>query len=226
MLGITSSFSRLAFNVLQPVGRGFHTASPLCFQLSCVDNATMTKRKTKKDPNQQRGKDDRRRRKLAKALRKMEKKDRQPRPIAEIEVPPELMKEMMMRKRDLPVSEEVKEERIYLLKDWARFAGTRYKNEIWFQDRLLTSQQRALDQLRNESEELYVEAIQFDPSLVPFQFRGPTQTPAIPGFIQDGSYEETTRKFEVVYDDMETFLKQITARTRKTKKKKHDDDED
>ena len=49
---------------------------------------------------------------------------------------------------------------------------------------LCNEYQEALDQLRHESLELYLEAIQFDPELIPFQASGPTLTPAIKDYIQ------------------------------------------
>ena len=53
-------------------------------------------------------KDDRRRRRLVKALRKMEKKPRQPKPIVELEVPPSLHMEAKLRQRNADVPEEVR----------------------------------------------------------------------------------------------------------------------
>ena len=46
----------------------------------------MTKAKRRGDPGQEKAKEDRRRKRLAKALKKMEKKERQPKPLSECEV--------------------------------------------------------------------------------------------------------------------------------------------
>ena len=78
----------------------------------------------------------------------MEKKDRQPKPLIECEVPMSLHKETLERTRGIIPSEEVKEERIYLTKDWARYTFTRHHNELWKQDRIQLTQQIALDELR------------------------------------------------------------------------------
>ena len=37
--------------------------------------------------------------------------------------------------------------------------------------------------------------------------------------MQDGDYVETTKKFEVQYENMEEYLKKLVARQRKKKKK-------
>ena len=46
----------------------------------------MTKKKRKSDPNAEKSKDERRKKRVAKALKKMQKKERQPKPLIECEV--------------------------------------------------------------------------------------------------------------------------------------------
>ena len=48
--------------------------------------SAMTQKKRRSDPGQEKAKEDRRRKRLAKALKKMDKKDRQPKPLSECEV--------------------------------------------------------------------------------------------------------------------------------------------
>ena len=48
--------------------------------------SAMTQKKRRQDPGQEKAKEDKRRRRLAKALKKMEKKERQPKPLSECEV--------------------------------------------------------------------------------------------------------------------------------------------
>ena len=86
-------------------------------------------------------------------------------------------------------------------------------------DKNLISQQLALDELRAESLQLYQAAVQIDESLLPFKAEGPTRTPPIPNYIQDGEYEDVTKSFQVQYPDMKEFLKQITMSSRVMKKK-------
>jgi hypothetical protein len=66
-------------------------------------------------------------------------------------------------------------------------------------DLVIMSQQNALDVLREESEELYMEAIQPDASLVPFRCSGPTRTPPIPGHL--GSILQNSISVETFSDN-------------------------
>ena len=135
---------------------------------------------------QLKAKEERRRKRLAKALRKMEKKERLPKPLIECEVPIQLHKERAERVRTVAVSPEEEETRVLHMKDWARYLYSRNHNEIWEQDRILISQQAALEELKKESVALYDAAIQFDPDLVPLSFKGPVRSPPIKNYIQVG----------------------------------------
>ena len=82
----------------------------------------------------------------------MERKDRQPKPLIECEVPMSLHKEAGERTRGVVLSEEINEERIHLMKDWSRFAYVRHHNELWKQDTIQLTQQMALVELRKVRE--------------------------------------------------------------------------
>jgi large subunit ribosomal protein L40 len=55
---------------------------------------------------------------------------------------------------------ETIEERALLYKEWARYKRKQNVNNMQMIDRLVFAQQKALDELRQESEELYQAAIQ------------------------------------------------------------------
>lgn len=59
-----------------------------------------------------------------------------------------------------PLSTEEKESRILLQKKWNRYKSQQYLADVQTIDSIIQSQQKALDELRAESEELYQEAIQ------------------------------------------------------------------
>lgn len=64
-------------------------------------------------------------------------------------------------------------------------------------DELRQSQERALEELRNESEELYLEAIQPDLALINFKTKGPVATPPINDYNSpDGEYLDISKKWE------------------------------
>jgi len=178
-----------------------------------------------------RKKEEKRKIRLKKALRKLGKKERLPKPLSSdsIEPPLHLLKQRDIRSRqDLtPITEEIEEERIEIVKEWSRFSKNRHRHEIQQIDRMLYSQKAALEKLRELDQNLYKMAIQIDNNLVPFNAKGPLSTPPIPEYIQDGEYEDVTRKYEVKYDNMETFLREVIKNTRaKRSKKKTDEDEE
>ena len=125
-----------------------------------------------------------------------------------------------------PITEEIEEERIEILKEWCKFSMIRHRNEIQQIDRMLYSQKAALEKLRELDQNLYKMAIQIDNNLVPFNAKGPLSTPPIPEYIQDGEYEDVTRKYEVKYDNMESFLREVIKNNRAKKKKKTADEDE
>ena len=65
------------------------------------------------------------------------------------------------RSRNLPpVPPEVAELRILLNKEYCYYKLLQYRQDMLTMDNILYSQQKALEELRKESEELYNEAIQ------------------------------------------------------------------
>jgi large subunit ribosomal protein L40 len=68
---------------------------------------------------------------------------------------------LRFRVRSLPqISSDVQENRAILEKQWAAYKKNQRLDAIQMLDRISFAQQRALDELRNESEELYQEAMQ------------------------------------------------------------------
>jgi len=184
--------------------------------------------KSKADPMVLKAREEKRQKRLRKALTKMERKDRLPKPLIENELPIEVRNELNARQRHEAESKtlsDVVERRELIMKDWSRFTGKRHRAEIANIDRMIVAQQKALEALRGENRELYLAAIQPDDSLVNYKALGPTRTPPIPEYLQDGDYLETTKKFEVKYDNMEEYLKHLVSK-RKRKKKVEDNEDD
>ncbi|KFM77867.1 39S ribosomal protein L40, mitochondrial, partial [Stegodyphus mimosarum] len=62
--------------------------------------------------------------------------------------------------------------------------------------RITDAQERALDALKEASPELYEQAVQPDPMLIPFTMMGPVETPPIEGFdYPDGEYINVTKEY-------------------------------
>jgi hypothetical protein len=94
-----------------------HSSAPL-------SAAPGKKKKSKADPMLTKSREEKRQKRLQKALKKMEKKSRLPKPFKEMEVTMEMRSTLEQRKRNVVVAgEEVQEKRALLMKDWSRFSG-------------------------------------------------------------------------------------------------------
>ena len=103
------------------------------------------------------------------------------------------------RKRETPdVPYEEQERRALLQKRWARHRFQEHVKETHLIKALLGVQQRALQELRDESEELYQQAVERDSNLFPFQANGPVHTPPIPGYTKDSPGWGVPWRFQAV----------------------------
>lgn len=181
------------------MSRNFSTLQgPLFFRASPILFAEPLKKKKRIDPMIIKQREERKRKRLEKMIRRLEKGARQEKPIDECEVPEEIINERASRIRQLkPPSEEIQNQRILLLKQWTSYSVKQHLADIKMCDRLVLSQQWALDQLKSESEELYNAAIQLDESLIPFRSKGPVETPPIESYDSpDGEYIDISKKWD------------------------------
>lgn len=63
------------------------------------------------------------------------------------------------RQRKVQVPENIHENRILLFKEWCKAKRKEWQSDIMLINRLIYSQQEALNELRSESEELYQAAV-------------------------------------------------------------------
>ncbi|PVD27611.1 hypothetical protein C0Q70_12775 [Pomacea canaliculata] len=156
------------------------------------------KKKRKLDPAIAQAREMKRRKKIEKQMKRLEKYGRRLKPIDEIEGEPKLKRELTLRARELPpLTQEETESHALLQKQWARYKFRQFVQEVHAISSILQEQDRALEELRFESPELYQMAIQVDDKLIPFSFKGPTKTPPIKGYeAQDGEYIDTTKTFD------------------------------
>jgi len=231
MTMLTRSFrTSLAIGSVQ---RSLFTGPVATFKATPVTLAMPAKRKKKVDPMQARMREERKRKKLQKAMRQLNKKERIPKPLREMEIDASLAEESQgVRKRpEVTLTEEQKEYRAFMVKEWNRFANRRHRHEIMEHDAILSARVRALNELREESFDLYAKAIKLDDRLLGFKAEGPTATPpplaskAEEEHLVDGHYEDTTRKYEVQYEDAKKHLDQMMSMQQKRKKKKKAEEE-
>ncbi|XP_045776219.1 39S ribosomal protein L40, mitochondrial [Maniola jurtina] len=199
-LQILKQLSRLTISSVSKVPLNTrHISSSAIVQFRITDQlwAEPLKKKKKVDPAIIKAREDRRRKKLEKQIRKLQKNARQLKPIEEIEPPLHLMDQMGKRKRPAVIlSAEETEARALLLKEWTRYKKQEYMTNVAQIDRIMSAQRRALDMLYEESEELYNEAIMPDLQLVPSSFIGTYATPPIKNYDSpDGEYIDVSKKW-------------------------------
>ncbi|ENN80091.1 hypothetical protein HUJ04_013074 [Dendroctonus ponderosae] len=193
---LISQFKRLCLPSVISAHRHISTDPNLFFRATPCLMAEPLKKKKKMDPAVVRAREERKKKRLEKQIRRLEKNTRQLKPIQECEVPLNLLDEKQARQRGISHSAELLEKRVLLEKRWANFKREQVLSDLQTIDRLLFCQQKALDELRNESEELYQEAIQFDFHLIPFTSVGPVETPAIENYdVPDGEYQDVSKKW-------------------------------
>lgn len=83
------------------------------------------------------------------------------------------------------------------MKKWAAYKAEQHLNDVKILDKLMISQEKALNELRFESEELYQQAIMPDIEMVPYIVKGPVFTPPIKNYhYVDGDYNNTTKLYD------------------------------
>ncbi|CAH1169680.1 unnamed protein product [Phaedon cochleariae] len=193
---IISRLSRIALHGPNRV-RNISTSTILQFRSTPVLLAEPLKKKKRLDPAVVRAREERKKKKIEKQIRRLEKSARTLKPIDECEVSIEIKDELGKRKRDLAaLSCELLEKRVELEKQWCQYRREQHLTDIQMLDRITNAQQKALDELKKESEELYQEAIQFDFHLMPFNSKGPVETPAVEEYdAPDGDYQDISKKW-------------------------------
>lgn len=198
VLNLLPALSRLSVRAIPGVRNISTCTDPLYFRVSSALLGEPLKKKKRIDPAIIKRREERKKKKMEKQIRRLQKLAKQLKPISELEVPQKLINEKEQRLRKIPpISEEETESRILLIKEWNKYKTQQHLANVQELDSILYSQQKALDELRTESEDLYQEAIQIDLGLLPYTAKGPLKTPAIESYDSpDGEYTDTTRKFD------------------------------
>ncbi|XP_060826860.1 large ribosomal subunit protein mL40 [Bombus pascuorum] len=170
---------------------------PLQFRATEILLGEPLKKKRKLDPAIIRAREERKKRKLQKRIRQLEKHTNHLKPIFEIDTLPQLLQKEK-RACHLPVSlsEEEIERRKLLEKEWCSYKQIQWLKDVRVMKSIMVSQEIALKELKAVSKQLYKKAVEFDDSFVPYSVTGPVCTPPIKDFDSpDGEYIETTVKY-------------------------------
>lgn len=118
-------------------------------------------------------------------------------PIDEVELMASLSIESKIRHRPAVVHDKDKlDERIIVGKAWSKYKYDENYFNLQVINDLEYSQQRALNELREVSESLYLAAIEVDESFLPYNLTGPVETPPIENYQSpDGEYIDISKKW-------------------------------
>ena len=87
------------------------------------------------------------------------------------------------RKREkVAISEEEKEQRYLLVKEWSKYKMEQHKQELQHLQNLMKSRGKALRELKKVSHTLYNQALELNPDLFPFECAALTHTPPVPTY--------------------------------------------
>ncbi|XP_072166226.1 large ribosomal subunit protein mL40-like [Diadema setosum] len=181
---------------LQLIRSFFTRSGGLAFRATQVLRAEPPKKKKRADPKQEMMRQQR----LLKKLKKIQFKmgDPEMKPITEFMVDRKLQEDDRKREK-VDIDFEESERRARLQKKWSRYRFDQHVAETNLIKTAMRSQQKALEELRKESEELYQAAIRPDPALFPIHITGPTHTPPINGYSNvspDGEYIDITKQYK------------------------------
>uniref|UniRef100_A0A7E4ZXX5 Large ribosomal subunit protein mL40 n=1 Tax=Panagrellus redivivus TaxID=6233 RepID=A0A7E4ZXX5_PANRE len=165
------------------------------FQTTSVSSSIFMKRQKKVDPEVAKVREARKRKKLEREIRQMQKHSKKPKPVEELAIDVASAKNLHERLRTLPtISEEKADERAFTLKAYTKFCHEqRLADERWLR-RALKAQDSALNELKRIAPELYEAAVEPDTGLLPLKMQGPSVTPPLKEYQSpDGDYVDTTR---------------------------------
>lgn len=166
------------------------------FTTSCL-LAEPLKRKKRIDPALLKRREERRIKKLEKEIRRLELTPKQFKPIIELQLTPQIIKELPQRQRPITDTEPDKQlERISKL--WSIYRCEQTLHELRSIKAMADSQKRALEVLRRESPELYAQAISIDPNLIPYKSGDyvKKETPSRDSYVgPDGRKTDVTKQW-------------------------------
>ncbi|XP_005990247.1 39S ribosomal protein L40, mitochondrial isoform X2 [Latimeria chalumnae] len=187
-LGDPGKSSRILWNA--PM-RGSHWQTSLLDLRNALPMRAEPRKKKRVDPKRELAAKER----LKKKMKKLERIPPELIPIEDFTTPAKYLDET--RRRDLPkLGFEESERRALLMKEWARYKQKQHEEEVEAVEAMLEAQREALQELRQESEELYQAAMKCDQGLIPLESHGPCNTPPLPGYqAPEGKYNDITRAY-------------------------------
>ncbi|XP_043255193.1 39S ribosomal protein L40, mitochondrial isoform X1 [Colletes gigas] len=218
VLNVVNTFSRLSMSSIVSPCNVSTCAYPLYFRVTDMLLGEPLKKKRRLDPSIIRAREERKKKKLEKQIRRLQRHVKQLKPLNEINVPTELIEQkeyviysflpfyfqytynsIFCRERSRPLTplsiQEI-ERRSLLIKEWSKYKHREWKKDVHVMESIMLSQEKALNELKAASEELYKKAIETDDSFLPYSAVGPVHNPPINDYDSpDGVYINITTKY-------------------------------
>ncbi|GMR42375.1 hypothetical protein PMAYCL1PPCAC_12570 [Pristionchus mayeri] len=177
--------------------RGLNSLSIRSLHVSAaLNNSVFMKKQKKMDPELAKQREARRRKRLEKEIRSMQKHSKKPKPIDEMALDVKSSKNINERRREaVAYTEEEEDEYAVVLKDYTRSRNALQRlDDQWIRD-ATRMQTKALAQLKEIDLVLWNKAIQLDENL-PLISNGPALSPPVKGYVApDGDYIDTTKSW-------------------------------
>jgi len=190
--------SRATTPVLRSTTCLIHTTAIQQFQLTDSLYGEPTKAKKRVDPQVLAARENRKKKRIEKAIKSMEKLGRKMKPIEESEADRIILKEAEQRNRNVKsLNKEEEDEEFFLKKEWANYMAQQHNIQMEQLKKAIRSQEIALKELKKDDIDLYNKAIQLDSKLLPFTREGPVNTP--PNSIYEapeGDYNDVTYLYD------------------------------
>jgi len=150
------------------------------------------------DPQTTKKQFERKVRKLEKAIKTLESQDPKLKPILEMQLPPQVKKELDVRKRQETDEMGHKMLKAYL-RVWSIYKSLESEKEIKAIQTAASAQEKALDVLKRDYPDLYNAAIQLDPNLIPYTVNNVKKdTPPADSYTcPDGKEYDTTKAWRL-----------------------------
>jgi len=168
------------------------------FQATEILNGEPMKAKKRIDPQVLLARENRKRKRIEKQIKSMEKLGRKLKPIEESEPDRAVLKDANLRNRGAnQLIKEEEDEEFFLKREWANYMAQQHAIQMEQIKCALKSQEVALKELKKDNLDLYEKAIQLDSNLLPYTREGPVHTP--PNKIYEppeGDYNDVTYLYD------------------------------
>ncbi|KAI6188396.1 hypothetical protein M3Y98_00350200 [Aphelenchoides besseyi] len=158
----------------------FRQVSVRMIHASALNSSVFMKKQKKVDPEVAKLREKRKRRKLEREIRLMQRDGKTPKPVTELSVDEKTLEAVdELRRVDVALDENTIDQRAVILKAYCKSRNQLATADNHWIRTMINEQNKALNVLKTISPTLYESAVAPDPSFLPFSTRGPVYTPPL-----------------------------------------------